>query len=150
VAVSKRPVYFLPLLPLLSYLAAVEMMRMEWRKMLVWRFGTFIIGLLFVAGVTGLSAGLRGMNSPAPFLKQLQSQVPAGSPLVQLGKDFFPLLYYFPGNIPVVPASADIPAGGFGITSERNLELCAECEVVARSENKPDNGKSALILVRHR
>lgn len=150
-AISKRPVYFLPVMPALAYLTACELLRFKSTLKRAHWFVAIILCLLAVGSYSGTFSRIRRNRSPKVFALQIQDEIKdyPGN-LYMVKRDYFPLLFYLSRNATIVENSEQIPQGSYGIRrkSEGSVEICPDCHVLLTSENKADEGRGFLELIR--
>ena len=145
IATSKRPVYFLPIVPFLAFLTARSLFT---RQLFIKRFSVSILCGAFLAAIFILPRAQR-KKSVGEFSAEVNHHLSEGTEVYQIARSYYPTLFYSLRSLPTLPSAQELPAGALGIIKEGELDTSI-LEPLYTSTGKADDGQGKLVLVRKR
>jgi 4-amino-4-deoxy-L-arabinose transferase-like glycosyltransferase len=144
-ATSKRPVYFLPVIPFLALLTAISLKR--WEK--ISRKISIIILVGYSLAAVLIVPYFQNKIGTKAFSESLNHYLEKGEPINQVANEFYPTLFYLDKGMKKVDSLGQVQSGKLAIIkeSDQNPELA---DLVLLSPGKVDDGKGKLALVRRK
>jgi len=146
VAASKRPVYFLGVLPFCSFLIAMEAQKLRTGSLWIRRYGGLAAIVYLLVSFSGLANYARASHSPIGFSSRVR-EIVGDAPLYQSIRAYYPFMYYFGKDIPIISNLSSLAEGGFALSRPGEEKLCEGCRVVVESDTLADDGRRKLLLI---